>query len=556
MLFESLARVVYATRFLTGAARQGSQWSTTSSNPADSDCMTTPVVSILIPNFNNGPSSAIDGQRDFLGDLLQSLHDSLHDDPTPVQIIIADDGSTDESLETARQWSNQTWTQGGREVHPFCTLIELQHTGVLSIVANRLTHESKGEILVRLDGDIVVHTKHWASELKRIFDNAPPDVGVVGPLQLSPDGFVHSAGDWLLHPRGYHHIAQGAARSAITRSSEVDHVMGCFYCFRRSVWNAVGEYDETILRGQTVDYTMRARTKSFRVWCVPTIVFTHYHSKRKQRDNTADKQDGLQQTLQRFRDKWGFDRLAPDLDAAAERYTGTPLLWNARVFGPRTDETQMQTTLENSRWTQYADNEALQAGIGTQVAVALQAINEHQQDGPIVQYGCGDGLVCHLLAQRGVYMVGIDSSESKLSIARQMTGAVHYADSPPTFIQQSDPQHLPIETGEASCVLLLNVLERHPNPVGLLKQSHHALRPGGCIVLTSTPRQQAIDNDNDHVCLFRAHELDALLRNVNLFDVPNEAPPDTAVGMVRVLRSRNTVNAQPGGAAVVLCAGS
>lgn len=503
--------------------------------------MTTPVVSILIPNFNNGPSSANDGRRDFLGDLLQSLHDTLADDPMPVEIIIADDGSTDESLATARQWSNKTWTQGGRAAHPFCTLMEFEHCGVLSIVANRLTHEAAGDILVRLDGDIVIHTPDWASELKRIYDNAPPDVGVVGPLQLAPDGFVHAAGDWLLHPRGYHHIGQGAPGNAITRSLEVDHVMGCFYSFTRAVWDAVGEYDESILRGQTVDYSMRARRAGFRVWFVPTIVFTHYHSQRKPRANEADRDEALVRSQQRFREKWGFDRRAADLDEVAKRYRGTPLLWNAKVFGPAVDGAArggQPIPPQRSRWKAYAENAQLQELINAQVDLAAQSIEtEGKAAEPIVQVSCGDGLLCHLLAQRGLRMIGIDSNPAAIALAQQMTGAATYDDKPPPFHVHRDGAPLPVESNSVGCALLLNVLEVHANPVGLLKRVHAVLKPGGVVLIVTTPRPTPLDSDVDRGHLYREHELDAQLHNIGLFEVTRPSGgPHPRLGILRLLR--------------------
>ena len=76
--------------------------------------------------------------------------------------------------------------------------------------------------------------------------------GIAGSLAIPRS--VHAAGDWVLHPRGYHHHAAGASRDAVRRSREVDHVMGCFYCHRRVVWEQLEGYDETFLRGQTVDF--------------------------------------------------------------------------------------------------------------------------------------------------------------------------------------------------------------------------------------------------------------------------------------------------------------
>lgn len=44
----------------------------------------------------------------------------------------------------------------------------------------------------------------------------------------------------------------------------------------------------------------------------------------------ADTPEGVAETRLRFDRKWEFDRVAADL--VRQRYAGTPLLWNARVF--------------------------------------------------------------------------------------------------------------------------------------------------------------------------------------------------------------------------------
>src|SRR5262245_26741676 len=120
-----------------------------------------PRVSILIPNFNNGRQSSRSGKDDLLGNLLRSLQQMLRDDPTPFEIIAYDDGSTDDSLATLREWSKKRWPTG----RPFMELIEAEHCGYLSRVANILSRRARGEILVRLDGDIISLTPNWVSRL-------------------------------------------------------------------------------------------------------------------------------------------------------------------------------------------------------------------------------------------------------------------------------------------------------------------------------------------------------------------------------------------------------
>ena len=377
-----------------------------------------PVVSILIPNYNNGRASSKSGDRDFIDDLLRSIAATLEDDPTPVEILIDDDGSSDDSLETCRGWARRTWPawRGGQ---PFCRLEEHEHCGVLSVVANRLTAAARGRICCRLDGDIVILTPRWAERIVAAFDGGPPTLGIVGPKQLTPDGRVHAAGDWVLHPRGYRHIAQGATASSVRHAREVDHVMGCFYCHRREIWEELGGYDETILRGQTVDFGLRARLHGWRAFAVPDVEFIHAHALRADRPTTADTRDGIQRTFDRFAAKWGFDRVAPDLDAVAALYRGTPLLWNARVFGPaqgRTDgSAPARRDIRDSDWARYTTDEHFRFGIDLRVQLAQIALARHEGGERVIDVGCGCGLVDHLLAQRGIAVTGVDWNEASVN---------------------------------------------------------------------------------------------------------------------------------------------
>ena len=443
-------------------------------------------LSILVPNFNNGRASSKSGRRDFIDDLFTSLWETLAGDPTPLEIIVADDGSTDDSPATCRRWAGRTW-RGGQ---PFCRLLEARHCGVLSVVANRLTAEAAGELCCRLDGDVVVHTRDWAAALCRGFDDAPPGLGVVGAKQLGYDGRVHAAGDWVLHPRGYHHVAAGASRDAITRTMEVDHVMGCFYAYRRVVWEQLGGYDESIGRGQTVDFSLRARLKGWRVVSVPDIEFTHHHSQRRRRQNRGDTGAGITESLARFREKWGFDRLAPDLDDVTRRWGRTPLAWNAAVFGPSATwprPTGGPIEFKDSEWVRFTRDETFRRAVLWRAAVVEAVVADAGPRKRIGHLGCRSGLLCHVLARRGMVCVGADADVNHVELARSVVAGKPYPEQAPVFEVQRDPQYrtLSFETGSLDMLLLFDVVEHHRNPVGLYREAKRVLEPGGVLVIVT-----------------------------------------------------------------------
>ncbi len=501
--------------------------------------MTTPRLSILIPNFNNGRAASAGGARDFIDDLLSSLVRTLADDPTPLEIIVADDGSTDDSLATCRRWARRTWRGG----EPVCRLLEGSHCGVLSVVSNRLFRSARGELCCRLDGDVVLLTAHWASRLCRVFDEAAPGLGVVGAKQLAPDGRVHAAGDWVLHPRGYHHVAKGAPRHAVVRPLEVDHVMGCFYACRRSVWEAVEGFDESILRGQTVDFSLRARLAGWRVISTPDIEFVHHHPQRNPRGTRADSEPGVADALQRFRDKWGFDRLAPDLDVVARRYAGTPLLWNAEVFGPRPawpPPAESPLDVSESEWSRFTDDQACRAAARWRLSLVEQLAGHLGPRRRVGYLYSRAGLLGHLMAKQAVPCVGIDPDPSFVTLARSVVARQTYPGPRPSFVAQRHRTRLPLPDGSLDTLLLVDAVERHPNPVGLYREANRVLGDGGVAVVTARRRDGWPDAD-PHA--WRHEELELQLRVSGWLDpIPLDLGAGNTGLVVVVARRRRRVN--------------
>ncbi len=481
----------------------------------------TPRVSILIPNYNNGRQSSVNGQIDLLGNLLQSLWNTLVDDPTPFEIIAYDDGSTDDSLETLREWSRRTWpeTSGGRatEGGRFLTLIEAEHCGILAKNANILSRRARGDIFARLDGDTVCLTPRWVSKLCEIFDNGPPRLGVVGPKQLRPDGRIHAFGDWILHPNGYTHLAAGMDRYAVQTPMEVDHVMGCFYCHRRAVYEEIGGYDEAILRGQTIDFGLRARLHGWSCFAVPHIEFIHAHGHRTVRKTTADSQEGVRNALDVFEQKWGFNRIAPDMDEVRRRYAGTPLLWNARFFATPVDgwpcdalsSVTEPIQIERTDWVRYTKDAAFKNNVDLRIALTLDVVRQTGRPGKIGVVGSGCGLLPHLLATQGVNVIATERLQPWVNFAQRCVVNQKYPDGTarPQFLHQSHPRRLPIETGAVDLLLIYDQLERHPNPVALLREAHRVLKPDGLLVLLVKRKNPADDLAPDIVHPYSTQQL-------------------------------------------------
>ncbi len=415
---------------------------------------------------------------DLIGNLLQSLWDTLHDDPTPFELMVHDDQSTDDSIETLRDWSKKTWPNG----EPFLTLVESPHEGFIAKANNRMYAKARGDIFVRLDGDIVCLTRHWVSKVVKIFDQGPPNLGMVGPKQLGIDGKIHACGDWLLHPNGYTHIGAGLNRHAIRWPIMCDHNMGCFYCCKCELFEDIDGYDENCLRGETEDFTLRARLKGWTCLATPEVEFVHYHGLRHARSSKYDSAAGVKSDLEYFEKKWGFNRIAPDLDIVRDRYAGTPLVWNARWFAMETPADPADTSeplpINQTEWQRYQQDATFRARIDRRISATAQLLKQIDRPQRIVQLGARCGLIAHLLAMQGVTVVGIERSEAKVALARRCVADRDYPAEPPSFAHQPDPRTLPLNDDEADLALVFDVARTASQPFGPAQRSPPRLAAG------------------------------------------------------------------------------
>lgn len=466
--------------------------------------MAAPRVSIIIPNFDNGRASSRTG-RDLLGRLFESLERTLAGERVPFEVLVADDGSSDDSLETCRRWAGRRRADG----RAFLRLIELPHSGVLSRVLNVLLAESAGALIARLDGDIVLRTERWLAPLVEMFDR-DPRLGVATGVQLLPDGSVHAFGDDLWGPRGYRHIAKGARLEDLPIEREVDHAMGCFTMVRRAVHERVGGYDEGMLRGQTEEFGVRVRLDGWRVVATSRVVFEHWHVDRVARANRADQPASLDESFDRFRARWGFDRLAPDLQVVRQRYGGTPLWW--RDHAARGAEAAADDWVRLSAAGHSAGVAERLAG---EIGLVARALDAASEPCGVTQIGCGCGTLGVSLARRGVPFEGFEQPSAALAAAVASSGSIGAATPcPPRFVRVDDLAATPATGRSRPIVALFGVLERAWNPVGVLQEARRIVGERGVVLVRSQLRAEPLDDPREHGHAFTADELMTLIRHI------------------------------------------
>jgi len=120
----------------------------------------------------------------------------------------------------------------------------------------------------------------------------------------------------------------------------------------------------------------------------------------------------------------------------------------------------------------------------------------------LLEVGCAAGFLLEVARERGWEVAGVEISEPAASFARERLGDV---------VRTGTLEDARFENDSFDCVVMLDVVEHVPDPVGLLREAARVLRPGG-VLLLSAPNARSISArlagrywfhfKRDHVVLF------------------------------------------------------
>jgi len=209
-------------------------------------------VSVVIPNWN--------------GIFLMEKHlpDVIRASPG-VEIIVADDMSTDGSVEYLRK------------NFPMVVVVERQkHEGFAACV-NAGVHAASGDIVILLNTDVKPEKSFLAPLVAHFRD---PGVFAVGCLEKSAEG-----GKIIIRGRGLAHWEKGYfihSRGEVT-GDETAWVSGGSGAFRRSAWNVLGGMDTLYnpFYWEDIDLSYRARKAGWKTLFEPKSIVHHYHEEGK-----------------------------------------------------------------------------------------------------------------------------------------------------------------------------------------------------------------------------------------------------------------------------------
>jgi GT2 family glycosyltransferase len=228
------------------------------------------LTSVITVNFNTGPI-LLRG----VGAVLASR--------APVELILVDNASSDDSLERVRAQLS---------AEPRLTILENSKNLGFARACNQGIARAAGEYLLLLNPDATVEAGSIA--LMRDVMDMHPEAGMAGPLLLNPDGSEQAGGRRGRPTPGHAFVrAFGISRLLKNRSSspqdfvrrlgpipehtvEVNAISGAFMFVRRTAINTVGHLDEGyFLHCEDLDWCERFRLAGLRVLFVPAVKVLH-----------------------------------------------------------------------------------------------------------------------------------------------------------------------------------------------------------------------------------------------------------------------------------------
>ncbi len=188
-------------------------------------------LSVVIPVLNEG---------DNLIKLFESiLNQSLHDDIKIANIIMVDNGSTDDSVIISKRYCTNVF------IKPSYTIANLRNFGA---------NQCHGDILIFIDADCVLADNIFNEIVLLLSDKK---IGAVGPDGLIPLGDV----TWI---QNIWHL-QNTAINNNNSTVEVTNLSSGFFAIKKDIFYEVGGFDSNLTVGEDSNISMKLRKINYKL---------------------------------------------------------------------------------------------------------------------------------------------------------------------------------------------------------------------------------------------------------------------------------------------------
>lgn len=238
------------------------------------------MTSIIIPTFNG---------VQLLRDCVESIEAYTE---SPYEIIVVDNGSSDETLEYCL----------GKPV----TLISMPNNRGFPEACNAGLKAASGSELLLLNNDVVVSRNWLANMLNCLYSEEC--VGIVGPRTNYASGrqqmeLTYTSMD------DFHRLAESLNVPDPGKWFELERIVGLCFLFKRSLMENIGVLDERFSPGhyEDDDYCHRARLAGYRLMIAGDTVVHHHGSASFRKQSMEDVSRLVTDNHRKFIEKWGFD---------------------------------------------------------------------------------------------------------------------------------------------------------------------------------------------------------------------------------------------------------
>ncbi len=210
--------------------------------------MTAPLVSIIVPCYNEEAT---------IGLLLQAILKQTYP-RSAIEVIVADGLSTDKTRSQIAAFQTQHSELVVRMVD--------NPKRIIPSALNAALKAANGEIIVRLDGHSMPDASYIKCCVEALENSMGDNVGGVWEIQPGGTGWqARAIAAVAAHPFG----VGDAFYRFTTQAGAVDTVP--FGAFRKTLVQAIGPYDETLLTNEDYEFNVRVRQHGGRVWLDPAI---------------------------------------------------------------------------------------------------------------------------------------------------------------------------------------------------------------------------------------------------------------------------------------------
>jgi len=203
-----------------------------------------PLVSVLVPAFN---------EEKVVERSLQSIWNNTYEN---IEIIVISDGSTDGTAAAVQRFINsrtrvyrqtvpeivrtknglrRVWHRGQFPIQRRIKLVQQRNGGKASALNNGLRNHARGELIMMLDADSLLHKRAIANAIK-YFDN-PKVVGVAANVRIIEEFSILGILQRFEHMIGYR------SKKFFTLANCELIIGGVASTYRREVLDSVGHYD-------------------------------------------------------------------------------------------------------------------------------------------------------------------------------------------------------------------------------------------------------------------------------------------------------------------------